>query len=356
MLTKEIATQMVEQTMIRLNRNINVMDLNGLIFASGERVRLHHIHEGAAHVARTGETLIIRDDQVNMWPGSKAGINLPLWHDEKMIAVIGITGDPNDLESVAPLVQLTCELMLHQSIVTAESEWKRKWKDDAITELMMTDQFSQETLQRASLSHLSLHPPLCCIVFTCKKEQTNTLRRRLEDFLDWSDKLVGVGINGELVLVLSRLEEDRIVEKISRFLPSNSSVKAAIGKTVSSTHDLHISLRTALVAKSNQQSSVMRFSEIELNYLLALVPVTERDAFVFSMLESLDEKAQETLYVLFTHNLSIRLTAEALDIHRHTLSYRLQQIQEKTGLDPLKFLDATKLWLALEWSKDREDS
>ena len=36
MLTKQLADEIVEQTMVRLNRNLNVMDTNGMILASGE--------------------------------------------------------------------------------------------------------------------------------------------------------------------------------------------------------------------------------------------------------------------------------------------------------------------------------
>ena len=36
MITKQLAEEIVKQTMIRLNRNLNVMDTNGMILASGE--------------------------------------------------------------------------------------------------------------------------------------------------------------------------------------------------------------------------------------------------------------------------------------------------------------------------------
>jgi carbohydrate diacid regulator len=61
MLTKQLANQIVEQTMIRLNRNINVMDTNGMILASGELERVENIHEGAVHVAKTHKPLLITE-------------------------------------------------------------------------------------------------------------------------------------------------------------------------------------------------------------------------------------------------------------------------------------------------------
>ena len=64
MLTKQLADEIVEQTMVRLNRNLNVMDTNGMILASGEEKRINKIHEGAAFVAKTEEVLWITKENM----------------------------------------------------------------------------------------------------------------------------------------------------------------------------------------------------------------------------------------------------------------------------------------------------
>ncbi len=349
MLTKEVANQMVEQTMIRLSRNINVMDPTGLIVASGEPIRLQQLHEGAAYVGRTGKTLVISEEVAGDWPGSKAGINLPLFYKEKLVAVIGITGNPGDLESVAPLVQLTCELMLHQSIVTAESEWNRKWKDDAITELWITGELSHATRERIALSHISVAGPLCCSLFRDTSGNTNTLRRKLEDFFDWPDKVIGVGVNGEVVVLTSGLSEERLKEKFKRLLGLLPTLQISVGKCVDTVEALGESLHASQVTQANQSAPLASFSEFELTYLLHQVPELGRSQYSRTLLASLDAKALETLEALFASNLSIRGAAESLGVHRHTLSYRIQQIEELTSLRPLRFEDAASLWLALKW-------
>ncbi len=58
MLTKQLADEIVEQTMIRLNRNLNVMDTNGMILASGEEIRINKIHEGAAYRSENGGSFV----------------------------------------------------------------------------------------------------------------------------------------------------------------------------------------------------------------------------------------------------------------------------------------------------------
>lgn len=53
MLTKKLADEIVHQTMLRLRHNINVISPTGVILASGDKMRVEDIHEGAVYVAQT---------------------------------------------------------------------------------------------------------------------------------------------------------------------------------------------------------------------------------------------------------------------------------------------------------------
>jgi len=62
-------------------------------------------------------------------------------------------------------------------------------------------------------------------------------------------------------------------------------------------------------------------------------------------------KSQEglvkTIEAYFENNLSISKTAKELSIHRNTLLYRLERIEEATDLDPKIFEDSFQLYMAL---------
>jgi carbohydrate diacid regulator len=55
----------------------------------------------------------------------------------------------------------------------------------------------------------------------------------------------------------------------------------------------------------------------------------------------------QTLETFFTEECSPSRTAKRLFIHRNTLSYRLNQIADLTGLDPHIFAQAMQLRLAM---------
>jgi carbohydrate diacid regulator len=86
--------------------------------------------------------------------------------------------------------------------------------------------------------------------------------------------------------------------------------------------------------------------------IAALVTVTEpavREQLITRILTPLDKEPvlMETLQAFFAQECSPSNTAKRLFIHRNTLSYRLNQITDLTGLDPRIFGQAVQLRLAL---------
>ena len=58
-------------------------------------------------------------------------------------------------------------------------------------------------------------------------------------------------------------------------------------------------------------------------------------------------KLLDTLDAFLAHGGNLSATAHALDLHRNTLSYRLDKIASLTGLDPRSFDDAIQIRLSL---------
>ncbi|MGN4127351.1 sugar diacid recognition domain-containing protein [Lysinibacillus sphaericus] len=105
MLTIKLAEEIVYQTMLRLHRNINVISPTGVILASGDKMRIENIHEGALFVTKTKKTLIINDKNIDKYPNTKPGINMPIMYQDEVIGVIGITGHSEEMLEIANLVQ-----------------------------------------------------------------------------------------------------------------------------------------------------------------------------------------------------------------------------------------------------------
>ncbi|WP_341321279.1 helix-turn-helix domain-containing protein [Solibacillus sp. FSL H8-0523] len=88
------------------------------------------------------------------------------------------------------------------------------------------------------------------------------------------------------------------------------------------------------------------FQDIEIHTVFKNKSTLAVEKFV-AKLAQLSDKLLHTLEVFFDCNLQLNSCANAMQIHRHTLKYRLNQITELTGYNPVNFEDAFTLKVAL---------
>lgn len=354
MITKQLAEEIVEQTMLRLNRNLNVMDTNGMILASGEKERVDRIHEGAAHVAKTRRSLWIDDENTSDWHGSKPGVNMPIHYKDRLIGVIGITGNPEELSDIATLVQLTTEMMVHQALITSEAEWKRKIKELVFEELTDGGPLSPIVIDRLALLEFNMTGPYLTLLVQTKNLPASPQRliETMEEQFKSNTALIGHSQLNELFIVLSDVKMSVLDMKLQRILSlfqKDSSVQIGVGLPVENLDSIAHSYETAKYAiqygHSNEQ--VHHYDDIELLALLKSRPTQLKERFVGRILAGLNEQLIETLEAFFEHDQAIGETAAALEVHRHTLTYRLRKVKQLTTLDPTRFRDAVLFHIAL---------
>lgn len=343
--------------MMRLHHNINVISTNGVILASGDKERVDSIHEGAIQVAKTGMPLFIDENLAKDFYNCKPGINLPIKFHEKIIGIIGITGNPDELKEIANLVQLTTEMMVHQVLTESKSEWQRKNGDfifKALIENVPIDSTVNERIQKLPFS---LDGPFQIIIIKQVKDATsNTLTLNIENILYRQPALFGhLNINEYyLFLCGSTVRNSKeIVKQITKFQGKFEFV-IGVGPTVDGLEELSYAFNCAKTALSfsDDVQHTTYFEEVEVFTLFKNSKSYEINKFI-TKIEGLTEKLTETLKSYFKSNLQLNICSETLGIHRHTLTYRLNKIHEITGYNPQNFEDAFVLKLALTLYKQR---
>jgi carbohydrate diacid regulator len=357
MLTKQLANQIVEQTMIRLHRNINVMDTNGMILASGDEERVEKIHEGALYVANTQKPLWITEKNKHKWPGSKPGINMPVYFQQRLVGIIGITGNPNVIKEVATLVELTTEMMIHQSLIVSQSSWKRKMKEMVFEELISLQPFHPVLFERLAKLDFSLQPPYFTVLVEVVSSSSliHSAVEQLEYYFEKNAVLVGHSQLNELFILTSGIDEmnlKRKLEKLPSFLKNSHPIRLGVGKSVQAIEDVHESFSSAKLALQygNPSKEINYFEEVEVFSLLKNRNSAETNRFSGRILKGLNEKDCITLTEYFKCDQQLNICSNTLQIHRHTLSYRLRKIHDTTGYNPYSFQDGLILQIAL-WLK-----
>nr|WP_320025246.1 sugar diacid recognition domain-containing protein [uncultured Acetobacterium sp.] len=115
MLDKKIAQKIANEVINSLGYNINVMNENAIIIGSGSPERIGTYHEVAMQVINNGNTCEVTDTESKKLQGVKSGINMPIVNKVgKVIGVVGITGDPDEVRNIGKLVKMTAELIVEQ--------------------------------------------------------------------------------------------------------------------------------------------------------------------------------------------------------------------------------------------------
>jgi len=398
-ITHKLAQNIVEKTMGILGKNINIMDENGVIIGSGDKSRLNQFHEGAAQVIKEGKKLEIYSKDINHLVGAKPGINLPIEHNNKIIGVVGITGEPYEVSPFGEVIKMAVEMMLQQEFLLKEIQLEQQARGNFIHDLISgrIGNDSDLFITRGQIVGYDILVPRVALVvdiyqfektakqslqaFKGSKEGEIHLQRLKNDvlktiqgiFLDTPQEIVSyTGGDRFVVLKTINLKDSdeilrkkifRIGEKIKNIISQKMKFKVTIG--IGEYHEgirgLSKSFKEATQAldvgsRLLRAGDIYHIENLGIGRLLAEIKEESQREFMEKTIYStkggkgknINEFLLETLKGFFDNNLSITQAAKALFIHRNTLLYRLERIRKITGLDPKKFDDAVLLRIALK--------
>ena len=107
---RTLAAQVVNTVKDVCGRDVNFINQYGIIFASTDPERVGTFHEIGHQAALTGETIEVRAD--DNFHGTRMGINLPVYYNQTFMAVIGITGQPDEVRKYAHLAERITHLLI----------------------------------------------------------------------------------------------------------------------------------------------------------------------------------------------------------------------------------------------------
>lgn len=398
-ITQKLAQDIVDKTMSILGKNINIMDEKGVIIGSGDKSRLNQFHEGAAQVIKEGKKLEIYSKDINHLVGAKPGINLPIEHNSKIIGVVDITGEPDEVSPFGEVIKMTVEMMLQQEFLLKEIQLEKQAQENFIYDLISgrigndPDLF----LTRGQIVGYDILIPRVALVmdiyqfektakqslqiFKGQKEGEIHLQRLKNDvlktiqrmFVDTPQEITSY-TGGDRFVVLKTInpkDSDEILrrklfrmgKRIKNTISQQMKFKVTIGigEYHKDIRGISKSFKEATQAldvgtKLEGAGDIYHVDNLGVGKLLAEIKGESQQEFMKKTIYStknnkgkkINETLLETLKAFFDNNLSISKTAQTIYVHRNTLLYRLRRVKEITGLDPKKFDDAVQLRIALK--------
>ena len=398
-ITHVLAQQIVDRTINIVGKNINIMDENGFIIGSGDKSRLNQFHEGAALVIKNKEKMLIYSENENHLIGVKPGINLPIEENNKIIGVVGITGNPDEVGPFGEIIKMTVEMMLQQEFLLKNIDLEKQARDNFVHDLISGRVGKDKELFIArgnlvgydvTIARVALLVNIYHFEKTARQSMKkysglkegeiylqklkNDILRTIRILFQHQPQDIVSYVGGDRFVILKTINTDdkpeiirdkliNISKKIKDSILSQRKFISSIGigeyhpDIKGTMHSYQQACQALEIGdKVNGKIGIYHITDLGIYRLLAEIKPEIRDEYfqhIFNI--NIGKKRKElkpffweTLEAFFEYNLNITNTAKAIYVHRNTLLYRLEKVKQITGLDPRKFDEAFQLYIALK--------
>lgn len=375
-LTKELAENIVERTMQVVNYNINIMNEQGVIIASGDKERIGTIHEGAIIAIQRKAEFSIDEKQSKNLNGVHQGTNLIIEFQQEIVGVIGITGRPKDVLGYGKLIKMTAEMMIEQAFVLKEIEWNNRIKEEMMIALINNKQGSFRLLDEYTKKFsIPYNHPMVVFIFEIASEENheradlnvlNKIVTHLEGV--FKDVLVAV-VDSKTIVLLYKCSKNTSNNKLLSYEDKMETlhndineklgieIRISIGKIYDKLFDVHKSYEIARETlkfgkKIYPNRSIYIFDLIKYEMLFTHSDenwkvIELKDTYELLVSNDKNGELRETLKVLIEESGELNNIASRLFIHRNTLNYRLNKIYKLTNKNPKKYTDLFWLYSAM---------
>lgn len=356
-----LAQDIVTRTMRIIPFNVNVMDGNGVILASGKRERIGELHAGAVLALAKKLTVEIDAASSHSLHGAQPGINLPLAVGGQICGAVGLSGDPDDVRQFGELVRLTAEMILEQAALTQELQGNARYREAFVLNLIRHEAAARPELERwARRLGFALERVHVAFLLELPVEredagQSLLALQRLQMALQGRrDDILSAAVGpGEMVLLDSwdagRKGLDAMPQRRLQALTNAIREECALpfvltmGIALPGIDGAAVSYQSARTAARlgkarDRERTVFSYYDLALPVLLSGLDTgwqAQQLRMPIARLPQDKSRAmlRQTLDTWFAHHENAAATAQALGIHRNTLDYRLRRIGELCGLD-----------------------
>lgn len=349
---RNLARQIVDTVQSVCGHPVNFIRADGVILASSQPERVGALHQAGRDAARSGTV----QEVTQASGGSQPGINLPVLYNKQLVAVIGITGKPEEVRRYAHLAERITLLLVREQELNEYSRTQADKRRYAMDALLRPGAGVPAYLSQL-LEEFRVDPdvPKRLILLRLRPEEGQTLSALLRDAEDLC-RHAGAALYhfyypDELAAVLDDGLLAKATGPLRHFVRSRGAAcRIGVGKAVAMGElaASYATARSACRSTAAGQDGFVLFDDLTWEPIVADLQPDTHAALRNKTLAPLTEKERDLLREYFARDASLQKTCADLFVHKNTLQYRLNRIAEKCGLDPRNFRDGALLYLALQ--------
>ena len=357
-ITKNLADQIIRTMEEVCGHSINFIDQNGKIYASTNQTRVGDFHEIGLQVVKTGKQIEVFDD--NAFDGTKKGINIPIFYHNKVIAVIGISGEPSEVKKYTRLAtRITTLLMREQDL--GEQNRTTSEKCNYIVRCLVNETIENREYFNQCLREVGIKKKEEMSIVIIKVDTSyDTLNLSFMEqkirFLFHANNvpIYSYTYPNEFIALLRKEKKEEILKNFHKFAKEQEyTLKIGVGAEypLDKLSRSYENAKTALKSIEHSLNLFAEFEKLDLEILLQDIANNNREMYLEKTIKKLSEAEKELLVMYYEENMSLQNTYKRLFLHKNTLQYKLDRIYKKCGYNPRKFKDAVLLYLALQIDK-----
>lgn len=355
LISQPIAQQIVEIVHDVCNQHINFINEQGIIIASTDHSRVGSFHEIGYQAVRDLRTIEVTDD--SSFKGSRKGINIPILYNDLCIAVIGISGEAEEVRKYAYLAQRITEILLKERELDAQGMQRKSRLNYVIRCLVnqepLDERYLSETLKENGLTT----DAVCRVILVSLNARYNPNNLfMIQSAVTQAFQKMGTGFYrynypNEYILIMENRHFTAKPQQVLESLAAAHQEMLTIGigeeYIISESHRSFLCAKAAIACASPERNLVF-YDELDFELLLHAVNEPIRRQYCSRILKSLDPQDRQLLKTYFENDMSLQDTSRTLFIHKNSLQYRLNHIAAVSGYNPRKFRDAVVLYSALK--------
>lgn len=367
-ISKRQAQAVVSHLKSVIKEDINFISPEGTIIASSDPVRIGSFHEGAFIVAKNLQPLIIEKD--NQYEGAKKGINLPVFLEDHLVAVVGITGEIDQIIQFSNVIVKMSEILVKENYVNTQKQFRRE-NNRVIMELISKENFNAEIfLMKMQELGFDIHDYHYMLIAELDQfdeqniELSNKIYNSIEKRINFHDLLARH--ENRFLMLLQEYDVSVLINDfrhVKNYIEQKYKVNIRVGisEKINHIHDFPHSYKQASVVLDmhhvNDQYDIEQFDGSSLEFLFKGISNSMNHDYASRILKDLSEKEKNDIKhivdVYIAANGSINQASEKLFIHKNTMQYRLNKIQTLTGYNPRELKDLIKLYIALQLDQQK---
>ena len=251
-----------------------------------------------------------------------------------------------------------------QNLVIAYKE--RIDRNSFFQNLILDNMLLVDVYNRAKKLHIEVNAPRVVFLIEAKGEKDGMVTELLKGMFSAQagDYVTAVDENNVILIKsveaeVSGKELEGVAETIVDMVSAEAmiNVRVSLGTLVGELKDISKSYKEAKMAMEvgkifYAEKSVAAYHSLGIGRLIYQLPANLCKIFIEEIFgdnvpSELDDETLNTLNKFFENNLNVSETARQLYVHRNTLVYRIERIQESTGLNLRTFDDALTFKIAM---------